>query len=60
MTALTPKKMRMPMTKIVDKEIDLSLLLLKDSLLKTGVNVETGSNSMSLLLTAFEGGISSY
>ena len=60
MTALTPKKMRMPITKIVDKEIDLSLLLLKDSLLKTGVNVETGSNSASLLLTAFEGGISSY
>ena len=60
MTALTPKKMRMPITKIVDKEIDLSLLLLKDSLLKTGVNVEAESNSISLLLAAFEGGISSY
>ena len=60
MTALTPKKMRMPMIKIVDKEMDRSLLLLIDSLLKAGVKVETGSNSTSLLLTAFEGGISSY
>ena len=54
---LIPKKMRMPIKKIVDNEIDFSLLLLKGSLLKAGVKAGMGSNSMSLLRVAFEGGI---